>query len=510
MLSRTQTCLCSALNTVRAWILGLLVGGGYVCINARGILIVWLGFLIILGTRDTLTPRDVFFFFCGYFQVSLYWVCLCLTWFEACWWEYLLPLLGPGIIGGAMALGIGILIPWWRVCDGIRFYAFGVWWSVVNVFFSLCELPWVSVSDLWVSFALPVVQIACVIGKDCLDLVLLASMLMVVHGVWKKHLRVGLSGLCVLSVLYAWGGWRLSEAKHESSHAYSVRLVHTQIGLHSRAPESLEPQAYTLMHIAHSGEDDRVVATVLPEAFFVAPLTHYPQCMDVLHTHQKHHILAGAIMRENDTMFNSVLLLDATRGDHAIYHKRFLVPFGEYVPFADYISWGVQAIAQGGVDFSRGTKPSLYVCSDLCGCRLPPFWVMVCYEGVHAKYQFETKALWLMQVSNECWFYDSCAREQHWCMLRMRAIEVGRPILRATNWGVSGCIDGYGRERLRYSGKARVLKQVIPPVAEDVTVWVRLQEFWRAVYWIVVALCSASLWVYIKRRKSVLGKKENS
>ena len=503
MLSRVPTCPYSVWSTIRLWFLGVLIGLGYVYADSYGVLLVWCALFLFVGARAPVVVWDPFFLFCGYMQVSIYWVYLSLTWFEASWWDYFLPFLGPGVCGGALAWLVSMVVPWWRLPYGAHCYGFGVWWVLMNVLLSLVHLPWVSVTDLWVGFSLPMVQMVSVIGKDFMDVVLLFCMLMVVHGVWVKSVRIGLLGIALLSALYGWGAWRLQQDHAQCTHA-SVRLVHTQMSPHARWPEDIEPSAYTLMRVAHN-DDERVVATVLPEAFFVAPLENYKHCMCVLHDHQSHHIFVGSIVHEGEKAYNSIVLLDGVRGDRAVYHKRHLVPFGEYIPFSEYISWGVKAIAQGGTEFASGQLSPLFSCGDFCSCRLPAFWSMVCYEGVHAKKGFDVRARWMLQVSNECWFYDSCAREQHWCMLRVRAVEVGRPILRSTNWGISGCIDAYGREKLRYTGKTRVLTQELPPVGQEMTPFVRYQEVLWTLYWVFVGMYVLGLWIYIVRRKYVLG-----
>lgn len=497
------TCPYSFWSTIRIWFLGLLIGSGYVYADSYGVLLMWCALFLFVGARAPVAMWDPFFLFCGYAQVSIYWVYLCLTWFEASWWEYALPFLGPALGGGTLAWLVALVVPWWRLPYGSHCYGFGMWWSLMGSLFTLLHLPWLSVTDVWGGFSLPMVQMASVIGKDLLDLILLSGMLMTVHGVWVKSVRIGLAGIILLSVVFSWGALRLQNAYAPCS-LERVRLVHTQMGPHARWPEDIEPSAYTLMRVAHS-DDERVVATVLPEAFFVAPLEKYVDCMNVLHHHQSHHIFVGAIVHEADKAYNSIILLDGVKGDRAVYHKRALVPFGEYIPFSDYISWGIQAIAQGGLEFSSGRLAQFFMCDDTCACRLPAFCPMVCYEGVHAKKEFDVRARWMLQVSNECWFYDSCAREQHWCMLRVRAIEVGRPLLRATNWGISGCIDAYGQEKLRYTGKTRVLTQVLPPVAQEVTPFVRYQTFWWALYWSCMGLYIAWVWFWIMRRKRVLG-----
>jgi apolipoprotein N-acyltransferase len=59
------------------------------------------------------------------------------------------------------------------------------------------------------------------------------------------------------------------------------------------------------------------------------------------------------------------------------------------------------------------------------------------------------EATWLINVSNDAWFQDSTAPHQHLQIARMRALEVGRPMARATNTGVSALLDERGRIQAR-------------------------------------------------------------
>jgi apolipoprotein N-acyltransferase len=72
---------------------------------------------------------------------------------------------------------------------------------------------------------------------------------------------------------------------------------------------------------------------------------------------------------------------------------------------------------------------------------------MICYEDAYAAeqlYALPTAGV-LVNVSNDAWFGDSIAPHQHMQIARMRALETGRPMIRATNTGISAFIDHEGR-----------------------------------------------------------------
>lgn len=153
-------------------------------------------------------------------------------------------------------------------------------------------------------------------------------------------------------------------------------------------------------------------------------------------------VLTGLPVKDLDTgeYFNSLLLL----GDkQQVYHKRHLVPFGEYVPLKSLLD---RLIAAMGISMSNFTPGD----GDI-----PPLFhgdgysmgLSICYEAVFGNEIIKAlpAAGVLVNVSNDAWFGDSASPHQHLQMARMRAIETGRYLLRATNTGISAIINEKGK-----------------------------------------------------------------
>jgi apolipoprotein N-acyltransferase len=124
-----------------------------------------------------------------------------------------------------------------------------------------------------------------------------------------------------------------------------------------------------------------------------------------------------------------------------VYHKQHLVPFGEYVPLGDVLR------SIGGVfnlpmsDFSSGgIQPPLSVAGQQAA-------ISICYEIIFGEEVRKNiaAATMLVNVSNDAWFGRSLAPPQHFEMARMRALETGRPLLRATNTGITAFVDHKGQ-----------------------------------------------------------------
>ncbi|TAK92475.1 MAG: apolipoprotein N-acyltransferase [Burkholderiaceae bacterium] len=124
------------------------------------------------------------------------------------------------------------------------------------------------------------------------------------------------------------------------------------------------------------------------------------------------------------------------------YDKSHLVPFGEFIPFGFRWFTDLMNIPLG--DFTRGsTRQAPF---EIAGQRIA---VNICYEDLFGEeiirsLQGERPATILLNLSNIAWFGDSIALPQHLQASQMRALESGRPMLRATNTGTTAVIDPHG------------------------------------------------------------------
>jgi apolipoprotein N-acyltransferase len=126
------------------------------------------------------------------------------------------------------------------------------------------------------------------------------------------------------------------------------------------------------------------------------------------------------------------------------YDKHHLVPFGEFVPRGFH--WFVQLMNIPLGDLARGRPVQQpFMVHD------QPLDVDICYEDIFGEEiartlrESPTPAGVLVNVSNLAWFGNTIALDQHLQMARMRTLETGRPMLAATNTGVTAAIDAHGR-----------------------------------------------------------------
>jgi apolipoprotein N-acyltransferase len=123
------------------------------------------------------------------------------------------------------------------------------------------------------------------------------------------------------------------------------------------------------------------------------------------------------------------------------YDKMHLVPFGEYVPYKKLFFFAGDLLADVG-EFEPGGQRSVFKTGG------HTYGTFICYESIFGDEirQYENMgADVLVNISDDGWYGDTSAAWEHLNMVRMRAIENHRWILRATNTGVTATIDPYGR-----------------------------------------------------------------
>jgi apolipoprotein N-acyltransferase len=123
------------------------------------------------------------------------------------------------------------------------------------------------------------------------------------------------------------------------------------------------------------------------------------------------------------------------------YDKIHLVPFGEYVPYKQLFFFAKDLLNEVGT-FEPGTHRTAFA----TGGHI--YGVFICYESIFAdeiRQYAKQGADVLINISNDGWYGNTSAPWQHLNMVRMRAIENHRWVLRATNTGVTAAIDPYGR-----------------------------------------------------------------
>ena len=159
-------------------------------------------------------------------------------------------------------------------------------------------------------------------------------------------------------------------------------------------------------------------------------------------------IIAGNIGTDRNSesprgynLFNSASFVNPQGEFVGRYDKMHLVPFGEYVPFKAVFFFAKSLLYEAG-NFDRGEHRIVFNTGG------HTYGTFICYESIFGDEIREFSKLGaevLVNISNDGWYGDTSAPWQHLNMVRMRAIENHRWIIRATNTGVTASITPYGR-----------------------------------------------------------------
>lgn len=155
-------------------------------------------------------------------------------------------------------------------------------------------------------------------------------------------------------------------------------------------------------------------------------------------------VVVGVNRFDGPKIHNSAVLLGQGGATIATYDKHHLVPFGEYMPFGDFLArFGIRNLAPShGQGFSAGDGPALMDLGDI-GRALP----LICYEAVFPQdvRSNQERPDFLLHITNDAWFGNFSGPYQHLVQTQMRALETGLPLVRSANTGVSAMIDARGR-----------------------------------------------------------------
>lgn len=151
-------------------------------------------------------------------------------------------------------------------------------------------------------------------------------------------------------------------------------------------------------------------------------------------------ILGIPIKNENGNGYYNAIV--SVGGNLSVYIKRRLVPFGEYIPFERYFA---RAFSIMDIPMANMVPGKL----DQAPLKINNIKILpsICYEIAFPELNrfIDRDIGLLLTVTNDAWFGKSSAQAQHLQMAAMRAIELGRPVLFASNDGITAAITPDGR-----------------------------------------------------------------
>jgi apolipoprotein N-acyltransferase len=265
-------------------------------------------------------------------------------------------------------------------------------------------------------------------------------------------------GIVVLAALGGFGAWRLARNPTRLVEGVHLRIMQPNLQQDVRfnysakqevmkryialSNRTADPQAHGV------GDTTQLIWPESPFPFFLTrEADALAQIANLLP--QGSVLITGAIrLADPDNpaqsgVYNSIYVVDHTGSIVAVYDKVHLVPFGEYLPFEHFLErLGLEELTQQRGGFLAGDRRRLIAIPGA-----PPALPLICYEAI-----FPGEALppgkrpgWIVNVTNDGWFGISTGPYQHFQQARVTSIELGLPLARAANTGISAVVDPLGR-----------------------------------------------------------------
>ena len=259
--------------------------------------------------------------------------------------------------------------------------------------------------------------------------------------------------------LAAFGTWRLNNTPTTLVDGVRLRIMQPNLPQNERFNYSQKQAVmdrYTALSDRAAGPNatgiNDVTHLIWPESAFPFFLTREADALaQIAKLLPRGTVLITGAVRAPETAptdgitraYNSVYVLDHDASILSIYDKVHLVPFGEFLPFQDFLEeLGLMQLTKVRGGFIPGDRRRAV---SVPGA--PRFLPLVCYEIVFpaAAVPRGERPGWMLNLTNDGWFGVSTGPYQHFQQARIRAIEEGLPLVRAANTGISAVVDPLGR-----------------------------------------------------------------
>lgn len=308
-----------------------------------------------------------------------------------------------------------------------------------------------------------------------------------------------MAGLLVVNLVF--GLVRLANASDETVPGVMLRIVQPNTPQEEKYVPHLRWQNWLrLLELTNEPGLERVSHVIWPEAAPPFLLDSDPEALAMIAEilPPSATLLSGTVRidrakgeDQRGTPYNSFQVIDSVGEVTATYDKAHLVPFGEYLPFEEFLTaLGIRKIVAIPGTFGRGEGPRTLKLPDA-----PPFAPLICYEIIFpgAVTDPADRPAWLINVTDDSWFRNTSGPRQHLVIARVRAIEEGLPVVRAANTGISAIIDPYGRERAQMSYGIQGILDKPLPAALSSTIAVNLAGYIFATYCLSLLGCAVFL-----------------
>ena len=440
-----------------------------------GLLALPLAYLLALRTQKVFYTGFGFGF--GYFFIVMHWI------YEP--FQIEKDVFGLLAYPAWIAMAAGLALFWLPIFRGVKHGPLVVSATFITMEFLRGHIftgfPWALVNYALVDTSLA--QAASVFGSWGMSFLIGYALLGIAFGkgVWGRVLP-----MVTIGVLVAIGQFRGAPANFEFAE-FKVSLVQANIS-QAEAFDYSRTDEFIRRQVALS--DPQADLVIWPEGAIAYDVSNTNDLANTLSTSLSNTpLLIGSPYFDDGNFYNSAHLIG--RGGQVVhrYDKIHLVPFGEYIPFgAHLLKMGILVDTVTRFSMQKGAL------HDWQAEELPPFNILICYEGIFPQYA-QREGAFIALITNDSWFGNQGGPYQHLAAARFRAIESGKPVARVAKTGITAMIDANGA--LVNSLPLNTAGSILAPIGPrfDSTIYSKLSD-WPLIF----AVFMIFAWTWYRHR----------
>ena len=399
------------------------------------------------------------FFGFGYFLSGLYWISVSLTFDQT--FRFLIPLaiiLVPAFLAVFYGLVTYLFSIFYSKNVVVSFLIFSILFGTIEIIrgFIFTGFPWNLIAFSF-SKNMNFIQILSIIGTYSFNLICISLFTCPAVFILRKSKKEIL--LCFLFIIISVSFLTFGKIKNnqfnlikETKHDYIIRAISPNISLDRFYSNQDELKIINELITLSDPKDNQPTIFLWPEGIipdsYLEDMKIYKNLF--LNNFSKDHLI---IMGVNDLKnknnknlyFNSLAVFDNELNLIESYSKMNLVPFGEFLPFENFLGFiGLKTITNDHQSFSRGPdRKPLNIKNNKFNLSLLP---LICYEIIYSGKLYENQKFdYIINISEDGWFGKSIGPKQHFAHSIFRSIESGKYIVRSANNGISAIINPIGK-----------------------------------------------------------------